>query len=247
VALLAAQCSEEPKGLKTPQDKISYSIGTMVAKNIKKQGVEVDMNFLVKGMKDEFAGKLLLSEQDLEATMKELQTQLLQKQVASMVKLSGENKKAGEEFQEAYKKKEGAVTLPSGLQYKVLKKGEGKKPGPNDLVEVHYRGTLIDGKEFDSSLRAGKPITIKSGDVIPGWSEALKLMPLGSKWEIVVPPKLAYGEQGMGNIIGPNATLVFELELLSVKEAKKEEKKKEEKKKEEKKEKKEKEKKKKTE
>jgi FKBP-type peptidyl-prolyl cis-trans isomerase FklB len=133
-----------------------------------------------------------------------------EKKVAALDK-----KKEGDAFLEANKKKEGVVTLPSGLQYKILKAGEGKKPKADDTVEVKYRGTLIDGKEFDSSGAATR--SFKVGEVVPGWREALQLMPLGSKWQLVVPPELAYGERGMGQVIPPNSTLIFEVELVAVK------------------------------
>jgi FKBP-type peptidyl-prolyl cis-trans isomerase FklB len=127
-----------------------------------------------------------------------------------------ENKKAGEAFLAQNKGKQGVVTLPSGLQYKILKAGNGKKPTENDTVECNYRGTLINGTEFDSSYRRGQPATFGVGQVIPGWREALQLMPVGSKWELYVPPDLAYGERGAGRDIGPNSTLVFEVELLGI-------------------------------
>jgi len=146
------------------------------------------------------------------------QVDLRQKQ-AEATKLAAEkNKKEGEAFLVENKRKEGVVTLPSGLQYKILKAGTGKKPTEGDTVECIHRGTLIDGTEFDSSYRSKKPMTFKvSGGIIQGWSEALKLMPVGSKWQLFIPPQLAYGDRGAGDIIGPNATLIFEVELLAVK------------------------------
>jgi len=138
-----------------------------------------------------------------------------------LAKQQGEkNKKEGEIFLEANKKKEGVQTLPSGLQYKVLKAGAGKKPTATDTVTVHYRGTLIDGKEFDSSYQRGKPVTFPVNGVIPGWTEALPLMEEGAKWELFIPSNLAYGERGAGRDIGPNATLIFEVELISIEEKK---------------------------
>ena len=138
-----------------------------------------------------------------------------------MAKQQGEkNKKEGEIFLETNKKKEGVQTLPSGLQYKVLKAGAGKKPTATDTVTVHYRGTLIDGKEFDSSYRRGKPATFPVNGVIPGWTEALQLMEEGAKWELFIPSNLAYGERSAGGDIGPNATLIFEVELISIEQKK---------------------------
>jgi FKBP-type peptidyl-prolyl cis-trans isomerase FklB len=134
-----------------------------------------------------------------------------------MAKAAEDNRKAGESFLAENKKKEGVVTLPSGLQYKVLKAGDGKKPTDADTVECHYRGTLINGTEFDSSYLTGQPATFKIAGVIPGWREALKLMPVGSKWQLFVPSQLAYGARGKGGSIGPNAALIFEVELLAIK------------------------------
>jgi len=130
------------------------------------------------------------------------------------------NKKEGEGFLAENKKKEGVVTLPSGLQYKVMKEGTGRTPGENDVVVVNYKGTLIDGTEFDSSYRRGKPENLPVNGVIPGWTEALQLMQVGAKWQLFVPSSLAYGERGAGRDIGPNATLIFEIELISIQEKK---------------------------
>jgi FKBP-type peptidyl-prolyl cis-trans isomerase FklB len=224
VMLLAAQCTGEPQTpkkvtLESEKDKVSYGIGVSVAKNFKRQGIEVDPDVVVQGLRDELSGaKLLMNEAELHQTMRKFQEDLRLKQVKARNMAAIDNKKEGDAFREANKKKEGVVTLPNGLQYKILKKGEGKKPTEADTVEVQYRGTLIDGKEFDSSYRTGKPATFKLSGVIPGWREALKLMPVGSKWQIVVPPELAYGERGAPPDIGPNATLIFEVELLAIKQ-----------------------------
>jgi FKBP-type peptidyl-prolyl cis-trans isomerase FklB len=160
----------------------------------------------------------LLTEEEARAAIMHLQAQLRQKQIEAM-KLAGEkNQKAGEAFLAENKKKEGVVTLPSGLQYKILKAGEGKKPTAEDTVVCNYRGTLIDGTEFDSSYKRGEPATFPVRGVIKGWTEALQLMPVGSKWQLFIPPTLAYGERGAGAQIGPDATLIFEVELISIKE-----------------------------
>ncbi|RJR43936.1 MAG: FKBP-type peptidyl-prolyl cis-trans isomerase [Deltaproteobacteria bacterium] len=230
VLLLAAQCtgeSQAPKGeqpsskevaIKSEKDKVSYGIGVSVAKNFKKQGIEVDVNLMAKGLKDEFSGaKLLVSDEEMNKALTAYQTELRKKAMEAKKTSAENNKKEGEAFLAENKKKEGVVTLPSGLQYKILKAGEGKKPKPEDMVEVHYRGTLINGTEFDSSHKAGKPIIFKVTGVIPGWTEALKLMPAGSKWQLFIPSNLAYGERGSGAVIGPNATLIFEVELLAIK------------------------------
>ena len=218
VVLLTAQCAQEPTELKTEKDKVNYGIGVSVGKNFKQQGVEVDVNMVVKGMKDELSGKkLLLSEDELRKTMTAYQQELRQKQMQERKVAALDKKKEGDAFLAENKKKEGVVTLPSGLQYKILKAGEGKKPTADDTVEVNYRGTFIDGKEFDSSGAGTR--TFKVNEVIPGWREALQLMPVGSKWQLVVPPELAYGEQGLGQVIMPNTTLIFEVELVGIKPA----------------------------
>lgn len=219
VLLLTAQVSaQETPMLKTQKEKISYSLGADMAKNFKKLGVEIDMDTLMKGMKDVYSdAKPLMSDEEVRATMTTLQTELRQKQMEAAKAAADENKKAGEAFLEENKKKEGVVVLPSGLQYKILKPGDGKKPTDTDTVECNYRGTLIDGTEFDSSYKRGQSASFKVTGVIAGWTEALKLMPVGSKWQLFVPPQLAYGERGAGREIGPNATLIFEVELLGIK------------------------------
>jgi len=222
VWLLAAQVSaQETPALKTEKDKASYAIGVDLARNIKRQGIEVGADTLAKGLRDVLSGeKLLMSEDDIRATLSAFQAELKRKKAQGRM-MPGEdaedNKKAGEAFLAKNKTNEGVVTLASGLQYKVLKAGDGKKPTEADTVECHYRGTLIDGTEFDSSYRRGQPATFKVTGVIPGWREALKLMPVGSMWQLLIPPQLAYGERGAGRDIGPNATLIFEVELLAIK------------------------------
>ncbi len=217
-AQIAAQASaEETTVLKTQKDMLSYGIGVSVAKNFKKQETEVDLELMIKGLKDGLSGaKLLMPEKDLRKVMNMYQSELRQKAVLSKRVAIEENKKKGEAFLAANKAKEGVVSLPSGVQYKILKAGDGRKPMESDLVEVHYRGTLLDGTEFDGT-EAGQAATLKVSALIAGWKEALKLMPAGSKWQIFIPPNLAYGERGVGSDIGPNETLVFEVELLAVK------------------------------
>ena len=287
VGLLAAQVSaEEPLDLKTQNDKLSYAVGVDIAKDLKQQGVEVDVDLLTKGLKDTLSGeKLSMTEENLRATMTAFHVELgwrdaqagkvpanvsygIGVDAARSLKwydfkvdvdfvkkglkdvLSGEKLAMTEEdlraamtpfqakwrktrmtamrltpdeamkervFRSENTKKGGVITLPSGLQYRILKAGEGKKPTDADTVEVHYRATFIDGTEFSSSPRDGQPVTLKVTRAIPGWKEALKLMPAGSKWQIFIPPRLAYKDGGWGYVTGANATLIFELELLAIK------------------------------
>lgn len=219
VMLLAAPANAaEIKELKTEKDKISYGIGVGTAKNLKRQGIEVNTDVVVKGLQDELGGaKLLMTEAELQATMGQFQKELRQKLIDAKKKEAAENQKEGTAFLAENKKKKGVVTRPSGLQYKILHAGKGKKPQEADTVEVNYRGTLINGTEFDSSYRRHQPATLKVKEIITGWREALTLMPVGSKWQLFIPPQLAYGERGAGGEIGPDATLIFEVELLAIK------------------------------
>ena len=159
-----------------------------------------------------------MSEDDLSTTMTAFEEDVRQKQAQARSVAAENNKKAGDAFLAENARKDGVVVLPSGLQYKILKAGEGKKPTETDTVVCQYRGTLIDGTEFDSSYRSGQPATFEVKGVIPGFREALKLMPVGSKWQLVIPSELAYGDRGAGNAIEPNATLIFEIELISIKD-----------------------------
>ena len=212
----AAESQNSPT-LTTQKDKVSYAVGMNVGANLHRQSVEVDPKILLQGLEDGMAGgKTLLSEEQARATLTELQSDLRKKQQEKMQQAGDANKKEGDAFLAANKGKEGVVALPSGLQYKVLSAGTGPKPTASDSVVCNYRGTLIDGTEFDSSYKRGKPATFPVGGVIKGWTEALQLMQAGSKWQLFVPSELAYGEQGAGANIGPNATLIFEVELLSI-------------------------------
>jgi FKBP-type peptidyl-prolyl cis-trans isomerase FklB len=199
--------AEEKLVLKNQKEKVSYIIGMNIGSNFKRQLIDIDPNVLVKGIREGLAGaKPLLTEQEIQETMVAFQKELMEK-----------HKKQGEDFLAANKKKEGVQTLPDGLQYKVIKAGTGKKPKADDTVTVNYRGTLIDGTEFDSSYKRGQPATFPvSGGIIPGWTEALQLMEEGAKWQLYIPSSLAYGERGTGGIIGPHATLIFEIELVSI-------------------------------
>ncbi|WP_299821458.1 FKBP-type peptidyl-prolyl cis-trans isomerase [uncultured Pontibacter sp.] len=196
------------------KEKISYIIGRDMASNLSKQGIEVESESFMKGFKEAQEGKpSTLTQSDVQQAMMALQQEMAEKQNAS----GGENKKAGEDFLAENKNKEGVKTLASGLQYMVLKEGTGKSPSASDTVTTHYHGTLIDGTTFDSSYERGQPATFPVNGVIAGWTEALQLMKEGAKWRLFIPSGLAYGAQGAGDVIGPNATLIFDVELLSVK------------------------------
>jgi FKBP-type peptidyl-prolyl cis-trans isomerase FklB len=207
--------------LKSQKDKMSYIIGVDLGKNFQKQQIEIDADIVARGIKDGISGgKLLLSEQEVQEAVAGFQMDMSAKQMELSKKRGEENKKEGEAFLAANQKKEGVKTLPSGLQYKVIQAGSGNSPKLTDEVTAHYRGTLIDGTEFDSSYRRGKPETLPVSGVIPAWTEALQLMKVGSKWQLFVPSNLAYGERGAGRDIGPNAALIFEIELISIQEKK---------------------------
>jgi FKBP-type peptidyl-prolyl cis-trans isomerase FklB len=214
--------------LKTQKEKASYAVGMNYGAMLRKQGVPVDPALTARGLKDALAGsKPLLTEEQAKAALIQLQTELRAKQQAMAQEAqakaheaSAPARKEGEAFLAANKGKEGVVTLPSGLQYKILTAGSGPKPTAGDTVTCNYRGTLIDGTEFDSSYKRGQPTSFPVGGVIKGWTEALQLMPVGSKWQLFIPTDLAYGDPGRPGI-PPGATLVFEVELLSIGEEKK--------------------------
>jgi len=218
--LLVSQVSAEEKlVLKDQKDKISYSIGMNIGNNLKKQAIDVNPDALIYGIKDALSGgKALITEQEVNDTLMAFQKEMASKQSERLKELGEKNKKEGETFLAENKKKEGVITLPSGLQYKVIKEGTGETPKLTDTVTTNYRGTLIDGTEFDSSYRREQPATFPVKGVIAGWTEALQLMKVGSKWQLFTPSNLAYGERGTGRDIGPNTTLIFEVELLSIKE-----------------------------
>jgi len=204
--------------LTTDRDKESYALGMNIGKGLKAQSVDVDTTLLLRGLKDTLSGnKLFLTDEQAAAALSQLQSETRKKQDEVRKELGDKNQKEGTAFLAANKTKEGVVTLASGLQYKILKAGTGPKPTATDTVICQYRGTLVDGTEFDSSAKHGGPATFPVGRIIKGWTEALQLMPVGSKWQLVIPPDLAYGTNGAGSLIGPNATLIFEVELLSIK------------------------------
>jgi FKBP-type peptidyl-prolyl cis-trans isomerase len=216
--MVALASAEETQVLKTYEDQMSYVLGVDLARNIKRQGVECDLDFVIKGLQDGFSGKkLLISEMDFRQILVELQTAVRQKAALTRGRPQAEiNKKKGEMFLAENESKEGVVTLPSGLQYRILKEGHGQKPKDTDTVECNYRGTLLDGAEFICS-NPGQPaiLKIKEAD-IAGMAEVLQLMPVGSKWQLFIPPQLAYGVRGVGDAVGPNTTLIFEVELVAI-------------------------------
>ena len=226
-ALLTAQASEiEPAALKTQNDKDSYAIGADLARNLKRQGVQIEVEVLLRGMRDGLTdAKRLMTEDEIRETLRAYQTELRRKQFQARGgtgPIAEANLEKGAAFLAQNKTKEGVVTLPSGLQYKVLKAGNGRKPTATDTVECHHRGVFIDGTEYNSTYRIGMPATLKVNEGIAAWKEVLPLMPMGSTWQLFVPPHLAYGERGVVDAkgrpkIGPNTTMIFELELVGIK------------------------------
>jgi FKBP-type peptidyl-prolyl cis-trans isomerase FklB len=222
LAYLAGCAPEEASsasGLKldTPKNRISYTIGVNIGQDFKTQNMDVDPDVLLMGLKDTLSGKeLQLTEEEMVQEIQNFQQEMQARMVAEMEAQATRNKAEGEAFLVENAKQEGVVVTESGLQYKVLEPGEGDMPGPADVATVHYRGTLIDGTQFDSSYDRGQPATFPVGGVIPGWTEALQLMQPGAKWQLFIPAELAYGERGAGQDIGPNATLLFDVELISV-------------------------------
>jgi FKBP-type peptidyl-prolyl cis-trans isomerase len=235
----AASAATTPKAAATPafasrKEKFSYAlgmdIGTGLGANLKKQSIEVDWDLVSQGMLAIAAGKeTRLTQQEQQAVLAEVQNEVRKQQQEKAQQVAAANKTEGETFLAANKAKEGVVALPSGLQYKILTAGTGPKPAASDTVVCNYRGTLLDGTEFDSSSKHGQAATFGVGQVIKGWTEALQLMPVGSKWQLFIPSDLAYGERGAGGDIGPNATLIFEVELLSIQDKTKDEKSKDDK------------------
>ena len=229
-AVISAYAAEEVAGEKAdanavsekaePQidmGKVSYVIGTRIAQNLKAQGVDIVLDSLISGIKDVLTGKeLALSPEESQKILAVFQQRLMARQVAERAQQAAKNLAEGQAFLEKNKTKEGVKVLPSGLQYKVIKEGTGETPKAEDKVRVNYRGTLIDGTEFDSSYKSNEPIEFPVNRVIKGWIEALQLMKVGSKWELYIPANLAYGERGKPPVIPPNATLIFEVELLDI-------------------------------
>jgi len=204
--------------LKTEKDKASYALGMNIGQGLKKQTDNLDPAIVQRGMKDALSGnKMLMTEDEAKSAWTTFQVSMRKKQEQEALQLADTNKKEGDAFLAENKTKTGVVTLPSGLQYKILTEGTGPKPAATDSVVCNYKGTLLDGTEFDSSAKHGGPATFPVSGVIKGWTEALQLMAVGSKWELFVPADLAYGQRGAGAGIGPNSTLIFEVELVSIK------------------------------
>jgi FKBP-type peptidyl-prolyl cis-trans isomerase FklB len=218
VALASTGFAQEKTELKDTRDKVSYSIGLDIGSTFKKQKMDINLDTLNKGLKDGVSGaKPLLTEDEVKQTMTAYSKEMTEKQMNANKEAGMKNAAAGEVFLTENKKKAGIKTTASGLQYKVLKEGTGPTPKATDSVTTNYRGTLIDGTEFDSSYKRGEPATFPVSGVIKGWTEALQLMKVGSKYQLFVPYSLAYGERGAGQDIGPNETLIFEVELLGIK------------------------------
>jgi len=214
-----SQSSEKgaPMELKTQKDKASYSIGVSIGKNLKDQKVEIQTDILVKGLLDAYTGaKTQLTEKEMGEVLAQFQQEIMAKAQEEAAKKGGENKSKGEKFLADNKNKPGVKTTPSGLQYTVISEGTGPKPTASSTVKVHYTGKLIDGTTFDSSVDRGEPIEFPLNGVIKGWTEGVQLMSKGSKYKFFIPSDLAYGDRGAGNAIGPNETLVFEVELLDI-------------------------------
>ncbi len=215
--IVGCQGSQDSPALKTMSDSVSYAIGLNIGKSIKSDSLDVNPAIIASGIRHAMSGdKPMLTDEQIQSTMEALQKQMMAKQAAAQSAASEENKSKGAAFLAENKKKEGVVELASGLQYKIIKEGKGKKPAATDKVKVHYVGTTIDGEEFDSSVKRGTPAEFKLNEVIAGWTEGLQLLPVGSKCMLYVPSNLAYGDRGASGPIKPGSTLIFEVELLDI-------------------------------
>ena len=214
----SSSATQQPLKLTTQKEKLSYAIGMNIGQSMKKDALDIDPAILTRALKDALSGsKPQMTEEEAKAVITTFRNEMIAKKQAEEKKISDANKQAGEQFLATNKTREGVVTLPSGLQYKIIKQGDGPKPTATDTVETNYRGTLINGTEFDSSYKRGEPATFPVNQVIKGWTEALQLMPVGSKWQLFIPADLAYGPRSPSPEIGPNSALIFDIELLSIK------------------------------
>lgn len=221
VCALALVCGQawaaDATELKTEKDKLSYSIGSSIGTNLRKESAGIDLNLVIQAMKTSLAGEAtLMPEPEIRQILADYQTKLRHQNQANRQKATVDNKKSGDAFLADFKTRTGVQVAANGLMYKSIKQGTGNKPTEADQVEVAYRGALTNGKVFDAT-QDGRPATLRMGSLIAGWKQALAMMPTGSKWQVVVPPELAYGERGVGTDIGPNEVLVFEVELLAIK------------------------------
>lgn len=202
---------------KSATERMSYASGVATVRNFRKNNLEFDLDMMIRGMRDEAeARKPALAEKELSAAQTQLQSEIRRIQLAGQQELANRNHKLGEAFLADFRKEEGVTALPNGVLFKVLKEGDGRKPLETDTLEVQYRGTKLDGTEFDATPE-GKPASLRINQTIPGWREALKQMRVGSRWQIVIPDLLAYGKRGVAGLIGPNETLIFEVELENIK------------------------------
>jgi FKBP-type peptidyl-prolyl cis-trans isomerase len=213
----AKKTTATPLVLKTDKEKQSYAMGMNLGIGLHRQGMTLDPALVARGLRDAQAGgKTVMTEDEARTAVQQFQSEVREKMQSSAQTEGAANRKAGEEFLDANKSKPGVITLPDGLQYRILKEGDGPKPTASDTVSCDYRGTLISGKEFDSSSKHGGPQSFPVGGVIKGWTEALEMMPVGSKWELYIPANLAYGDRGAGQDITPGSTLIFEIDLLGI-------------------------------
>jgi FKBP-type peptidyl-prolyl cis-trans isomerase FklB len=210
-------CGADGQTLRTEKEKTSYAVGVQMGMDMKRYRMDLDPDVVAKGFRDAYTGgKLLLNDREMAQALADTGKQIAARSADVMREEAEKNRQEGEAFLARNKTREGVYTLPDGLQYRVIKAGTGPTPRPTDTVVVNYRGTFIDGTEFDSSYRRGQPLVFPVNRVIRGWTEALQLMKAGSKWQLFIPPQLAYGPQGAPPAIGPNETLIFEMELLSI-------------------------------
>ena len=219
---LAPTAFADNHALNTIEQKASYTLGADIAKNFRNQGLEIDVKAFSLGLEDALQNRdLKLSEEEMMSSINAVKQRMQKQQLEKQKTIARKNLDEGNAFLTENAKKEGVVTLDSGVQYKVLTKGKGDSPTPEDTISAHYRGTLLDGSEFDSSYQRGTPLTLQMGSVIKGWGEVLKLMKPGSKWEVYIPSDMAYGEKGAGDAIGPNQALIFTIELIDFESPKK--------------------------